>query len=378
MDFDTFITFLNLTSIFLLVAVSPESVSLGLFFYYPSQYMLPFAVEYCDACSDLLDIIIAYFLGPAPGSDFYPVTNNSYLYFNNTLNNLEKLKIQLCNNSAELTNYKTSNFLSKNNYNNLIFEHWVFINQLLSPNEYIYFIKNIDSLNKITLPSLEFTNYLFITENLDSTLKKKLLINIKNYFVKGETLEEMGKLKYHEIMTNINYSDNLSSNLLKFYEYQLNLLKIIESIFIKKIINFFLINLLFLLIITFSLAYMCKSTNLIYTLISFLIFAVSMGIFAIVWGAEYIGLCIILIYGAAIPVLALYIIMLVNVDLIQRLFFIESQKSLSIKKQFFYFIFFIFISFFSFSFFLKGTPLSYVNCKDYEFWFHLEMSSFIK
>ncbi len=74
---------------------------------------------------------------------------------------------------------------------------------------------------------------------------------------------------------------------------------------------------MFFIVITLTILSIAKSTNLIYTLLSFLVFAVTCGLLILYWGNEYIGLCVLLIYGAAIPVLALYIIMLVNVDLIQ-------------------------------------------------------------
>jgi len=80
-----------------------------------------------------------------------------------------------------------------------------------------------------------------------------------------------------------------------------------------------------------NLIRLCTAINLIYSLLHFLFFAVLSGMLIIFWGATYIGFCVLLIYGAAIPVLALYIIMLVNVDLIQRLFFVEH---LSNKKFF--------------------------------------------
>ena len=78
-------------------------------------------------------------------------------------------------------------------------------------------------------------------------------------------------------------------------------------------------------------------------------FAVLSGILILVWGNSYIAFCVLLIYGAAIPVLALYIIMLVNVDLIQRLFFNEylaSTHTIEKRKKFilllFIFSYFIF------------------------------------
>lgn len=123
-----------------------------------------------------------------------------------------------------------------------------------------------------------------------------------------------------------------------FISNQIAILSSAELLFRKKILNFFLDNSGFMFVMTLMILLLNKSTNLIFTLISFLGFAVLSGFLIIFWGSEYIGLCVILIYGAAIPVLALYIIMLVNVDLIQWLFFIESVKDFNLKKQFKYVI----------------------------------------
>jgi hypothetical protein len=102
-----------------------------------------------------------------------------------------------------------------------------------------------------------------------------------------------------------------------FISNQIAVISSAEILFRKKILNFFLDNSGFMFLMTLLILLLNKSTNLIFTLISFLGFAILSGFLIIFWGSEYIGLCVILIYGAAIPVLALYIIMLVNVDLIQ-------------------------------------------------------------
>lgn len=117
----------------------------------------------------------------------------------------------------------------------------------------------------------------------------------------------------------------------------------------KKIFIFFLCNLFLIFLMFWNLIWLCNAINLIYALIHFLAFAVLSGLLIILWGATYIGFCVLLIYAAAIPVLALYIIMLVNVDLIQRLFFIEhlsynSWKS-KLKRILFLALFLLFILF---------------------------------
>lgn len=96
------------------------------------------------------------------------------------------------------------------------------------------------------------------------------------------------------------------------------------SFFIKKkILLFFFSNFVLISLMFWNLVWLCNAINLIYALLHFLFFAVLSGLLILLWGATYIAFCVLLIYAAAIPVLALYIIMLVNVDLIQRLFFIE-------------------------------------------------------
>lgn len=118
-----------------------------------------------------------------------------------------------------------------------------------------------------------------------------------------------------------------------FISNQIVILLSAELIFWKKILTFFFDNSGFMLLMTTLILILNKSTNLIYTLVSFLGFTILSGLLIIFWGGEYIGLCVLLIYGAAIPVLALYIIMLVNVDLIQWLFFLESVKDFTLKRQ---------------------------------------------
>jgi|JI10StandDraft_1071094.scaffolds.fasta_scaffold19163_7 NADH:ubiquinone oxidoreductase subunit 6 (subunit J) len=124
------------------------------------------------------------------------------------------------------------------------------------------------------------------------------------------------------------------------------------SIFLKKkIILFMFFNVILILSMAYNLYKLYDSTNLIYALLHFLYFAVLSGLLILLWGSTYLAFCIILIYGAAIPVLALYIIMLVNVDLIQRLFFFEhlnKEKVTEKYKGMLVLIFFIFYCCFCF------------------------------
>ncbi len=134
-----------------------------------------------------------------------------------------------------------------------------------------------------------------------------------------------------------------------FFVFQLFFISVATYFFKKKILLFYFFNGLTIGLMFWTLAWLATALNLIYALLHFLLFAVLSGLLIIFWGATYIGFCVLLIYGAAIPVLALYIIMLVNVDLIQWLFFIEHQLSTSIYDKIKRFSIFIFIFFFFFS-----------------------------
>lgn len=265
-----------------------------------------------------------------------------------------------------LFNYTSASLDILNNSKEFIFQHWVFINELLSVNDYLLFLKNNSFLSKAFFFQIELVEswYFYQTTFTQTYIFSELL---QNYVTDSEN-------SLYNTITNLSVKPNLAN----FYNYQYNFIKIIELFFLEKVFFFLSLNTIILLIIIFSLFLMCKSTNLIYTLISFLVFTVTTGFFSLVWGAEYIGLCIILIYGAAIPVLALYIIMLVNVDLIQWLFFIESIKSFSFIKVLLIILTSLIFSFISVSFFLKGTPNSFTNSINYNSWCQLEIIYLIK
>ncbi len=143
----------------------------------------------------------------------------------------------------------------------------------------------------------------------------------------------------------------------KFLYVQLLFLSVAVFFIKKKIFIFFLINTMFICFMIINLIWLATASNLIYSLIHFLVFAVLSGLFLIFWGSTYIGICVLLIYGAAIPVLALYIIMLINVDLIQRLFFSEYREN----KTFFWLIGFLF---------LTTVPLALVATTFFDFQLH--------
>lgn len=138
-------------------------------------------------------------------------------------------------------------------------------------------------------------------------------------------------------------------DLFEFLYSQMFFIQLAEFFLKKKIFFFFLSNLFLIILMFWNLIWLCNAINLIYALIHFLVFAVLSGLMIILWGATYIGFCVLLIYAAAIPVLALYIIMLVNVDLIQRLFFVEHLTYNSLESRFkrilFLILFLLFIIF---------------------------------
>jgi len=178
--------------------------------------------------------------------------------------------------------------------------------------DYTYFFQNINNFSKLTRLDV-FYDYLQIFYGA-----------INNYFYNLQNF----KMENTIFTKNNNHYFTLEK-LFDLIDIQINFSVGIKFFFKRKFFLFFILTITLVTMMSFSLLYLCRSTNLIYSLISFLIFAVIGGFLTILWGSEYIGLCIILIYGAAIPVLALYIIMLVNVDLLQRLFFIESSKFFS-------------------------------------------------
>ena len=204
---------------------------------------------------------------------------------------------------------------------------------------YINFLKNLFTLNEIellfkTFKELEtLNNFSNIETNLSNIFSP---LNYKWDFTGNlvdSILMDIGIKLYCTEKEKIIPTTTFLLNMWVFIEAQIALVEATELILWKKILTFFIDNSFFIILLSLSVLVLNKSTNLIYTLISFLSFAILSGLFIIFWGSEYIGLCVLLIYGAAIPVLALYIIMLVNVDLIQWLFFIESVKNFTFKMQ---------------------------------------------
>jgi len=157
----------------------------------------------------------------------------------------------------------------------------------------------------------------------------------------------------YQAKTNLRLSAANIEYLSNFFISQLLFIELAKFLLQKKIMTFFFMNSFLVFFMLWNLSRLATALNLIYALLHFLFFAVLSGLLIILWGASYIGFCVLLIYGAAIPVLALYIIMLVNVDLIQRLFFIEHVTSFSLReklKRLLIMAFIIFLLFSSFRF----------------------------
>lgn len=214
------------------------------------------------------------------------------------------------------------------------------------PNLILDFVKFDVLNNKFCDENLELwgNNYAYIKDNFDIYgIQFYNKLSVSNIFEHAIINNKFLDLTY--LFLNLPLDFNIKNVFLE----EFFILNTITFFFKKKIIFFFLLNLIILTLMLFNLSNLYKSINLIYALLHFLMFAVLSGILILVWGNSYIAFCVLLIYGAAIPVLALYIIMLVNVDLIQRLFFNEylaSTHTIEKRKKFilllFIFSYFIF------------------------------------
>lgn len=275
----------------------------------------------------------------------------------------------------------SSNFLEENLFfekNDWLFQQQKFANYLLTissqeiENECIYFnlnkeeqielisllwilITNFANINDLNLLLLEINKFEKIFNF--SFIKLSWFSKLTNDFISYK-LFSADSLQYYKHLTKfvisykefqIKWSLNEAeiNNIIDFLTIQIFFIEIASVFFKKKILIFFLINFLFITLMFWNLIWLATSINLIFALLHFLFFAILSSLLIIFWGSIYIGLCTILIYGAAIPVLALYIIMLVNVDLIQWLFFIEYINSSTIfdkiKRISIFIVLFIFI-----------------------------------
>lgn len=241
------------------------------------------------------------------------------------------------------------------------------------------FIENSPFIyNIINIINLPYFNSIIELDSCDETV----LYEIHNMFVntistegfldwlKDVNMYELKNNKFFEnsfsTLLNLNYLDtnnihfylensfywNIFTNDVSFFTLKTRLITEIFfvnffSIFLKKkIILFTFLNILLILSMLYNLYKLYDAINLIYALLHFLYFAVLAGLLILLWGSTYLAFCIILIYGAAIPVLALYIIMLVNVDLIQRLFFFERLNKEKITQKYKGLLIFILFTFY--------------------------------
>lgn len=213
--------------------------------------------------------------------------------------------------------------------------------QVLLPENNLNYSEGLEKFNRIVelYPTLNLKEpkkpelFDISNEENSSSLTEKIIYNIVFKEIYSQKCEEF---KINTIISTINllsHKDFFEKNLKEFYIIflynQLTFLNLVILFLRKKIFIFMFINLSLFTLMLWNLYKLATASNLIYSLIHFLFFAILSGLITLFWGSTYIGFCILLIYGAAIPVLALYIIMLVNVDLIQRLFFVEHQENKS-------------------------------------------------
>lgn len=213
--------------------------------------------------------------------------------------------------------------------------------QVLLPEDNLIYYEGLKKFNRIVelYPTLDLKEpkkpqlYDISNEENSNILTEKI---IYNFLFKDRYAQKCEEFKANTIISNANLltqKDFFEKNLKEFYIIflynQLTFLNLVILFLRKKIFIFMFINLSLFILMLWNLYKLATASNLIYSLIHFLFFAILSGLIALFWGSTYIGFCILLIYGAAIPVLALYIIMLVNVDLIQRLFFVEHQENKS-------------------------------------------------
>lgn len=239
----------------------------------------------------------------------------------------------------------------KKNFFILFYFLYNFYNLNFSSN--LFFSWNfLDLFSDLKINTLSTQKLLNVCDSKFEYLKDNLSIYGSNFygsFFVLQTLENLlisGWIKMFDFVLEHNYFP-YSKVLLE----EIFIMNMLSFFLQKKIIFFFFLNFIIIIGMFYNLTKLYKSINLIYALLHFLFFAILSGLLILLWGNSYLAFCVLLIYGAAIPVLALYIIMLVNVDLIQRLFFYEHLTSnivIEKKKRLFLFLFLFLYFIFSF------------------------------
>jgi NADH:ubiquinone oxidoreductase subunit 6 (subunit J) len=199
----------------------------------------------------------------------------------------------------------------------------------ISLEEVRIFLENVDKYNQIF--NFSFLNTYFLQNFTLVDLVDHQFTS--NHLLNHTPQSQLDVFFLFTTSTTKNINSLEQYRVVKFLASQLSFLQLAMLFLKKKVLLFFLSNLILICIMFWNLTNLCNAANLIYSLLHFLFFAVTSALLILLWGASYIAFCVILIYGAAIPVLALYIIMLVNVDLLQWLFFVEYIDSQDPKQR---------------------------------------------
>lgn len=284
-------------------------------------------------------------------------TYEDYLLILSELNDLETLL-----NFQYFTEFKLKKILS-NDQSMALLNEYLRLRKLFDSN--LYF-KELNLFSKPFGPKFVINADLTTEEAIFKNFAWNFAIQHEFYSKKENIFKQFVYnffLNYKNELDAINWiiirilTDEFHAEIFKtFISTQLLLLDLTILFLKKKVLLFFFLNFFIFCLMLWNLIRLCTAINLIFSLLHFLFFAVLSGLLLIFWGATYIGFCVLLIYGAAIPVLALYIIMLVNVDLIQWLFFVEHVSNKIFFRKFKKFLF-LFLSIFL----LITSALNYEN-----------------
>lgn len=215
----------------------------------------------------------------------------------------------------------------------------IFYSNSASLEEFQLLAKELQKFEEIF--NFKFFNSTFFKKANPELFDFKLFNPIENNYF--DTIKGLLPLGMDKSITNDTSGKVDDSQTIAAITFQYIFIELALYFFQINVSMFYFFNIIILILMFWNLSRLATAINLIYALLHFLFFAILSGLLVILWGAIYIGFCILLIYGAAIPVLALYIIMLVNVDLIQRLFFIEHLNSKSKYREIKLFSCFLFL-----------------------------------